>query len=250
MPGDRPGGALREGRARSSSRMASRSRGCRSGPTRATRLCGAAAVADLAEGAVVGTSSLRRRSQLLALRPDLDVREVRGNVDTRLGKLAAGDYGALVLARAGLVRLGRSEGEPIPEAEMTPAPGRAASPWRHAPTTERCVGSRRPDPPRLAGGADRRARGGHRAGGHLPHPCGSPCAAGGGAAHPRCLRRAARRLELGARHPRRRHVGPRRPRSFCGRPDAGGRGPRPTWLIAAGAVCPDVSAGVRWSADS
>jgi hydroxymethylbilane synthase len=86
-------------------------------------LCGAASIADLAESAVVGTSSLRRRSQLLALRPDLDVREMRGNVDTRLGKLAAGEYGALVLARAGLVRLRRSEGEPIPEAEMTPAPG-------------------------------------------------------------------------------------------------------------------------------
>ena len=86
-------------------------------------LCGAATIADLPQGAVVGTSSLRRRSQLLALRPDLDVRDVRGNVDTRLGKLAAGEYGALVLASAGLVRLGRSEGEPIPEAEMTPAPG-------------------------------------------------------------------------------------------------------------------------------
>ena len=72
---------------------------------------------------MVGTSSLRRRSQLLALRPDLDVRDVRGNVDTRLGKLAAGEYDALVLARAGLARLGRSEGEPIPEAEMTPAAG-------------------------------------------------------------------------------------------------------------------------------
>ena len=86
-------------------------------------LCGAASISELGEGAAVGTSSLRRRSQLLALRPDLDVREVRGNVDTRLGKLAAGEYAALVLARAGLERLGRSEGEPIPEAEMTPAPG-------------------------------------------------------------------------------------------------------------------------------
>lgn len=86
-------------------------------------LCGAASISELGEGAAVGTSSLRRRSQLLALRPDLDVREVRGNVDTRLGKLAAGEYAALVLARAGLERLGRSEGEPISEAEMTPAPG-------------------------------------------------------------------------------------------------------------------------------
>lgn len=86
-------------------------------------LCGAASIAELADGAVVGTASLRRRSQLLALRPDLDVREVRGNVDTRLRKLAAGEYGALVLARAGLGRLDRAEGEPIPEAVMTPAPG-------------------------------------------------------------------------------------------------------------------------------
>jgi hydroxymethylbilane synthase len=77
----------------------------------------------LPEGAVVGTASLRRRSQLLALRPDIDVREVRGNVDTRLRKLSDGEYGALVLASAGLVRLGRSEGNPVPETEMTPAPG-------------------------------------------------------------------------------------------------------------------------------
>ena len=54
----------------------------------------------------MGTASLRRRSQLLALRPDLDVREVRGNVDTRLRKLADGECSALVLAAAGLARLG------------------------------------------------------------------------------------------------------------------------------------------------
>jgi hydroxymethylbilane synthase len=79
-------------------------------------LCGAASLDELGEGAVVGTSSLRRRAQLLALRPDLDVRELRGNVDTRLGKLAAGDYDALVLAFAGLERLGRSgEGSPLDE---------------------------------------------------------------------------------------------------------------------------------------
>jgi len=86
-------------------------------------VCGAGATADLPEGAVVGTASLRRRSQLLALRPDLDVREVRGNVDTRLRKLSEGHYDALVLAAAGLRRLGRSEGEPIPWEEMLPAPG-------------------------------------------------------------------------------------------------------------------------------
>ena len=86
-------------------------------------LCGAESVEALPEGAVVGTASLRRLSQLLALRPDLDVRDVRGNVDTRLGKLADGEYGALVLAAAGLARLGRPEGTPIPEETMTPAPG-------------------------------------------------------------------------------------------------------------------------------
>ncbi|RRR70610.1 MAG: hydroxymethylbilane synthase [Candidatus Viridilinea halotolerans] len=61
---------------------------------------------SLRQGAVVGTSSLRRACQLRALRPDLDLRDVRGNVDTRLRKLAEGQYEALVLATAGLVRLG------------------------------------------------------------------------------------------------------------------------------------------------
>jgi hydroxymethylbilane synthase len=84
-------------------------------------LCGAAAVEQLAEGARVGTSSLRRRAQLLAARPDLDVAELRGNVDTRLRKLADGDYDAIVLAAAGLERLDRaSEGNPI---DLTPAAG-------------------------------------------------------------------------------------------------------------------------------
>ncbi len=70
-------------------------------------LCGAASVATLAPGARVGTSSLRRRSQLLALRKDLDVAEVHGNLDTRLQRLEAGDFDVIVLACAGLRRLGR-----------------------------------------------------------------------------------------------------------------------------------------------
>ena len=88
-------------------------------------LCGAGqSLDDLLAGAVVGTSALRRRAQLLAVRPDLDVRDVRGNVDTRLGKLAAGEYDALVLAAAGLERLGRSDaGSPVPVDVFTPAPG-------------------------------------------------------------------------------------------------------------------------------
>jgi hydroxymethylbilane synthase len=64
---------------------------------------------DLPAGARVGTSSPRRMCQLRALRPDLDLRDMRGNVDTRLRKLAAGEYDAIVLAAAGLIRLGRAE---------------------------------------------------------------------------------------------------------------------------------------------
>ena len=61
---------------------------------------------DLPVGAVVGTSSLRRSSQLLMLRPDLDVQWIRGNIDTRLSKLRAGDFDAIILAAAGLKRMG------------------------------------------------------------------------------------------------------------------------------------------------
>jgi hydroxymethylbilane synthase len=86
-------------------------------------LCGVGSLAELRDGATVGTSSLRRRAQLLALRPDLRIEDLRGNVDTRLERLAGGDYDALVLAAAGLVRLGREEGSPIPADELTPAGG-------------------------------------------------------------------------------------------------------------------------------
>ena len=85
-------------------------------------LCGADSLDSLGEGAVVGTSSVRRRAQLLAWRPDLSVRELRGNVDTRLRRLAEGGFDAIVLARAGLIRLGRQdEGAPLPD--LVPAPG-------------------------------------------------------------------------------------------------------------------------------
>lgn len=88
----------------------------------------AASLDDLPEGACVGTASLRRRSQLLAIRPDLDVVEVRGNVDTRLRKLAEGEMDGIVLAAAGIVRLGR--GEEIAfrfgADQMVPAPGQGA----------------------------------------------------------------------------------------------------------------------------
>jgi hydroxymethylbilane synthase len=80
------------------------------------------------EGARVGTASLRRRAQLLAARPDLRVEELHGNVDTRLRKLEEGELDAIVLAAAGLRRLGR-EGEigfEIPVEQMVPAAGQGA----------------------------------------------------------------------------------------------------------------------------
>jgi hydroxymethylbilane synthase len=79
----------------------------------------------VAEGARVGTASLRRRAQLLAVRPDLRVSELHGNVDTRLRKLAEGKLDAIVLAVAGLRRLGRESeiGFAIPTSTMTPAAG-------------------------------------------------------------------------------------------------------------------------------
>jgi hydroxymethylbilane synthase len=68
-----------------------------------------ATLAELRQGARIGTGSLRRQSQLRHLRPDLDVRELRGNVDTRLRKAQSGEYDAILLAKAGLDRLGWSD---------------------------------------------------------------------------------------------------------------------------------------------
>jgi hydroxymethylbilane synthase len=85
-------------------------------------LCGASSLAALPAGARVGTSSLRRTAQVRALRDDLDVIALRGNVDTRLRRLAEADYEAIVLAAAGLGRLGR-ESEGVPLDELVPAAG-------------------------------------------------------------------------------------------------------------------------------
>jgi hydroxymethylbilane synthase len=80
---------------------------------------------EVPEGARIGTSSLRRKAQILARRPDLDVVEVRGNVDTRLEKLRGGEFDGLVLAAAGLRRLGRANeiSFALEPDEMLPAPG-------------------------------------------------------------------------------------------------------------------------------
>jgi hydroxymethylbilane synthase len=87
-------------------------------------LCGAESLEGLASGAVVGTASLRRHATLLALRPDLEIRPLRGNVDTRLRRLRDGDYDAVVLAQAGLERLERGdEGAPLDPDSFVPAAG-------------------------------------------------------------------------------------------------------------------------------
>lgn len=89
-------------------------------------LVGAPSLGALEAGAVVGTSSLRRAAELRALRPDLDVVALRGNVDTRLRKLADGEARAIVLAAAGLRRLGREDAIGGLLDELIPAPGQGA----------------------------------------------------------------------------------------------------------------------------
>src|SRR5580693_4160172 len=85
-------------------------------------------IKDLPKNARVGTSSLRRQAQLKAIRPDLDIHPLRGNVDTRLSKLERGEYDAIILAAAGLKRLGKTEliKQIIPAEIMCPAAGQGA----------------------------------------------------------------------------------------------------------------------------
>ncbi len=128
-----------------------------------------ASLAELPAGAVVGTSSLRRQSQLAARRPDLKIEGLRGNVNTRLAKLDAGQYDAIILATSGLKRLGfqdRIRAE-IPAEESLPAVGQGAlgiecrmddvellkmlEPLSHAPS-EACVRAERAMNRRLQGG--------------------------------------------------------------------------------------------------
>lgn len=82
----------------------------------------------LPPGARVGTSSLRRQAQLLAARPDIVIASLRGNVDTRLGKLAAGEFDAIIMAAAGMKRLGLSAPHmaELPETILLPAAGQGA----------------------------------------------------------------------------------------------------------------------------
>ena len=85
---------------------------------------GVSRIEDLPEGAVLGTASIRRQAQALAIRPDLKITLLRGNVDTRLNKLKSGEMDATFLARAGLNRLGRDEAQrtPLEVESVLPAP--------------------------------------------------------------------------------------------------------------------------------
>ncbi len=91
-------------------------------------VAGSVAVGELPKGARVGSSSLRRQAQLLRWRPDLQVVELRGNVDRRVARVRSGELDAVILAVAGLVRLGRSDEirRRLPTAEFLPAPAQGA----------------------------------------------------------------------------------------------------------------------------
>ena len=105
-----PGRALAEGRADGPAGRLRAGRGARArGPARRLRLAALRSAGRAAAGRLVGTSSLRRVVQLGALRPDLRIEPLRGNLDTRLRKLDEGQYDAIVLAAAGLKRLGLAE---------------------------------------------------------------------------------------------------------------------------------------------
>src|SRR4051812_3191170 len=89
------------------------------------RIVGAESIDKLEQGAVVGTSSKRRQAQLLAMRPDLKIVPLRGNVETRLRKVEEGEIDATLLACAGLKRLGIEAGSAIPTEVILPAPAQA-----------------------------------------------------------------------------------------------------------------------------
>jgi len=89
------------------------------------RIVGASSIAELKKGAVVGTSSPRRKAQLLRLRPDLKIVNLRGNVETRLRAVEKADVDATLLSAAGLKRLDIAAGTAIPTEIILPAPGQA-----------------------------------------------------------------------------------------------------------------------------
>ena len=163
-------------------------------------ICGVGALAELAPGSRVGTSSLRRAAQVRAVRDDVEVRELRGNVDTRLRKLAAGEVDALILAAAGLERLGRSDEAGGVIEEFVPAAGQGALALRGPLGGDRRRAARRRERSRGHGLRHRRAHARPRPRRLLQHA--------GGRARPGSRRRPshargvggpARRLGLAAR---------------------------------------------------
>ncbi len=192
----------------------------------------ASSLADVPEGARIGTASLRRRAQLAAARPDLEILELRGNVDTRLRKLSEGDCDGLVLALAGLRRLGR-DGEvafAFGIEEMTPAAGQGALALQVREGAAEAVAF-------AASITDRSAlvelTAERAAVAALDATCDTPvgvCARlGRRDSHRPRVRRPARRVRVGPRPRGGRFRPARRPRRGPGRADAGGgraRNPR------------------------
>jgi hydroxymethylbilane synthase len=121
----------------------------------------ASSLSGLPQGSTVGTGSIRRQAQLLAVRPDLRVLDIRGNVDTRLKKLQDGAYYAIILACAGLKRLGLQDriSSPFDFDQMLPAPGQGALAIEvraDDPQTARLVSALDHSPTALAVSAERR----------------------------------------------------------------------------------------------
>jgi len=165
-------------------------------------LCGAASLDGLRQGARVGTSSLRREALLRAHRPDLEVVALRGNVDTRLRRLQEDGLDAIVLAYAGLQRLGRTgaAGAVLDPGEIVPAAGQGTlilTARAGDDAVRACRRDRRPRDGRCTGGrAGARARPGRR----LPHPGRRARGAGRGrGAAAAGVRRARGRERLGPR---------------------------------------------------
>ena len=177
---------------------------------------------DVPRGARVGSSSLRRRSQLLALRPDLDVVDIRGNVETRLRKLVEEDMMGTILAAAGLARLGRSEvvGFAFSFDQMLPAVGQGALAIEARADHPRVAEQGGAGPPADGAGGVGGARPARHARGRLPGadrglcPLGGGRRAGRGDTGAQGVRRRARRVALRARRARATRRRPRGPRDL------------------------------------
>lgn len=110
---------------------------------------------DLPAGATVGTGSRRRAAQTLRLRPDLEIADIRGNVDTRIGKMEQGQYDAVIVAAVALQRLGRDASELLPIDLIMPSPGQGALVLQCRDTDAELVGQINHPPTSLAVGAER-----------------------------------------------------------------------------------------------